>query len=78
MGITRDRLPVVRYTQHYVHNDFAQIISNQYFCAHSSPDELLHQVSIVLHLAVMSHARRLSGLLYMICTENKDVLRNGK
>ncbi len=76
MGITRYRLPVVLYTQHYVHNDFAQVISNQYFCAHSSPDELLRQVSILLHLAVMSHARRLSGLLYVICTKYKDVLRN--
>ena len=48
MGITRDRLPVVRYTQQNVHNDFAQVISNLYFCAHSSPDELLHQVSIFI------------------------------
>jgi len=67
--------PVELYTQHYVHNDFAQVIFTQYFCTYSSPDELLHQVSILIYLAKMSQTRRISGLLCMICTKYKGVLR---
>ncbi len=39
-------LTAVLFTQGYVHNNFTQVIFNQYSFAHSSPDELLHQDSI--------------------------------
>ena len=40
-------------TQGYVHNNFAQVIFNQYSFTHSSPDELLHQDSLVIYLEKM-------------------------
>lgn len=45
--------PAVLFTQGYVHNNFAQVLFNQYSFAHSSPDELLHQDSILIYLEKM-------------------------
>ena len=46
-------LLAVLFTQKYAHNNFAQVIFNQYSFAHSPPDKLLYQDSIVIYLEKM-------------------------
>ena len=46
-------LPTVLFTMGYIQNNLAQVIFNQYSFAHSPPDELLYQDSIVIYLEKM-------------------------